>query len=126
MSKEHDADMVSAELTHNYVVHFAFAYPESDLRPDEQRWGNGSMAIQTDIEPSTEEEFKEIARTIGKLGGYEAVGITSIDRTEKPVTTEQEIFEGIIAKNEEKAKTEQEAREAFKENTVIEGIVIDD
>lgn len=86
----------NATPSYNWLVHYAFSHPKSDLRPEDQRWGTGSVAINTDKEPKTEEEFKEIARHIGKLGGYEAVGITKIDRTDKFIEDTGEILEGLI------------------------------
>lgn len=82
--------------SYNFLVHYSFAFPESGLRPDDQRWGNGSVPINTDKEPTTDEEFKEIARHIGKLGGYEIVAITSIDATDHFIDNTAEILEGLI------------------------------
>lgn len=83
-------------MSYNYLVHFQFAHPQSSLRPEDQRWGSGSVPINTDKEPKTEEEFLEIARTIGKLGGYERVAITRLDPTDHFVDDSSEILEGII------------------------------
>jgi len=82
--------------SHNYLVHFSFAFPQSDLRPEDQRWGNGSIPINTDKEPTTKEEFIEIARHIGKLGGYDTVAITKIDPTDHFIENTGEILEGLI------------------------------
>jgi hypothetical protein len=82
--------------SHNYLVHYSFAFPQSDLRPDDQRWGSGSIPINTDKEPTTKEEFLEIARTIGKQGGYERVAITKIDPTDHFIEDSGEILEGLI------------------------------
>lgn len=84
------------EPTFNYIAHFSFAHPQSDLRPEDQRWGSGSIAINTDKEPKTKEEFLEIARYIGNLGGYERVAITKLDRTDHFIEDTGEIFEGLI------------------------------
>lgn len=82
--------------THNFLVHYSFSYPKSDLRPEDQRWGSGSIPINTDKVPETDEEFMEIARTIGKQGGYERVAITKIDPTDHFVEDTGEILEGLI------------------------------
>lgn len=82
--------------THNFLVHFQFSYPKSDLRPEDQRWGTGSIPINTDKEPETKEEFMEIARTIGKQGGYERVAITKIDPTDHFIEDSGEVLEGLI------------------------------
>jgi hypothetical protein len=83
-------------MSHNFLVHYQFAYPKSDLRPEDQRWGNGSIPINTDKVPETTEEFTEIARTIGKQGGYERVAITKIDPTDHFIEDSGEILEGLI------------------------------
>lgn len=84
-------------MSHNYLVNFSFAHPKSDLRPEAQRWGHGSMPINTDKVPETEEDFKEIARTIGKQGGYERVAINlPLQPTDKFVEDRGEILEGLI------------------------------
>jgi hypothetical protein len=83
-------------MSHNYLVHFQFAHPKSDLRPENQRWGSGSIPINTDKVPETDEEFMEIARHIGKLGGYERVAVTKLDPTDHFVDDSSEILQGII------------------------------
>lgn len=82
--------------SHNYLVHFQFAYPKSDLRPEDQRWGTGSVPINTDKKPETPEEYLEIARHIGHKGGYERVAITKIDPTDHFIEDSGEILEGLI------------------------------
>ena len=88
--------IADATPTHNYLVHYQFAFPQSDLRPEDQRWGQGSISIQTDQEPKTAEEFKEIARVIGKTGGYERVAITRVEPTDHFIEDKGEILEGLI------------------------------
>lgn len=83
-------------MSYNYLVHFQFAHPQSGLRPEDQRWGSGSIPINTDKEPETKEEFLEIARTIGKLGGYERVAVTKLEPTDHFVDDSSEVLEGII------------------------------
>lgn len=83
-------------MSHNFLVHYQFAYPKSELRPEDQRWGNGSIPINTDKVPETDEEFMEIARTIGKQGGYERVAVTKIDPTDHFIEDSGEILEGLI------------------------------
>lgn len=83
-------------MSHNFLVHYSFMFPKSDLRPDDQRWGNGSIPINTDKVPETKEEFLEIARHIGKTGGYDTVAITKIDPTDHFIEDSGEILEGLI------------------------------
>lgn len=83
-------------MSHNFLVHYSFAHPKSDLRPENQRWGSGSIPINTDKVPETEEEFLEVARVIGKTGGYERVAITKIEPTDHFVDDSAEILEGLI------------------------------
>jgi hypothetical protein len=80
----------------NWVAHYSFAFPKSDLRPEDQRWGNGSIPIQTDKVPETKEEFTEIAREIGRLGGYGTVALTKLDPTDHFIEDSGEILEGLI------------------------------
>lgn len=82
--------------SYNFLVHYSFAHPKSDLRPEDQRWGNGSIPVNTDKVPETDEEKKEIARHIGKLGGYEVVAITGIEATDHFIEDSGEILEGLI------------------------------
>jgi hypothetical protein len=84
-------------MSYNFLVKYNFAYPQSDLRPEDQRWGHGSIPINTDKVPETDEEFKEIARHIGQLGGYERVAIQlPIQPTDHFVEDKGEILEGLI------------------------------
>lgn len=80
----------------NYLVHYSFKFPESGLRPHDQSFGNGSIPINTDHAIESPEDLKEVAREIGKLGGYEMVGITGYDRTDKFIDDSAEILEGLI------------------------------
>jgi hypothetical protein len=72
-----------------YRVNYAFEHLDSEERPESQRWGFGHMDIITDHEPTTDEDFKEIARTIGKEGNYKTVAIQS-------VATKPENQEGVV------------------------------
>jgi len=84
-------------MSYNFLVNYNFAFPQSDIRPESQRWGNGSIPINTDKIPETEEEFKEIARHIGKLGGYERVALQlPLKQTDHFVDDSAEILEGLI------------------------------
>lgn len=83
-------------MSHNFLVHYSFAFPKSDLRPEDQRWGSGSIPINTDKVPESKEEFLEIARHIGKLGGYDTVAVTKIDPTDHFVDDSMEVLEGFI------------------------------
>lgn len=82
---------------YNFIVKYHFAHPVSDLRPEDQRFGTGSIPINTDKIPETEEEFMEIARYIGHLGGYERVAIEKpLKQTDHFVDDSNEILEGLI------------------------------
>ena len=83
-------------MSHNFLVHYQFAHPKSDLRPKSQRWGSGTCPINTDKIPETEEEFLEVARVIGTTGGYERVAIIKIEPTDHVVEDTGEILEGTI------------------------------
>lgn len=80
-----------------YLAHYAFKYPESSLRPDDQMYGIGTVAIETDKEPTTAEEFKEICRTIGMDKGYAQVAITEIEPTEEFVDDAVVVMDGLFA-----------------------------
>ena len=114
---------LSGDLSNQYVVHYAFAYPESELRPADQRWGNGSIYIKTDKEPTTDEEFKEIARYIGKEGGYEAVGVLKVEAVEEEPESPTQLLQTM---QEDAEARENKVREDFAANVVIEGTLIDD
>lgn len=84
-------------MSYNFLVHYNFAFPQSDIRPESQRWGNGSIPINTDKIPETDEEFKEIARHIGQIGGYERVAINlPLQQTDHFIEDTGEILEGLI------------------------------
>jgi hypothetical protein len=80
----------------NYVIQYAFEFPESSLRPDEQSMGIGTIPINTDHAIETQEDLMEVAREIGKIGGYEKVGITDYQRTDHFVEDTGEILEGLL------------------------------
>lgn len=73
-------------MSFNYLAHFGFELPLTELRPEDQRHGSGTCPITVDKEPETAEEYKEIARTIGKQGGYSRVAITFLQPTVELVT----------------------------------------
>lgn len=81
------------------------------------------MSIQTDKEPETVEEFKEIARHIGISNGYASVGITGIEPIESEITDEGEILLRMVKNNDE---YQEESRKNIEESIVIEGTVLDD
>lgn len=87
---------VSAEPSYNYLATFSFAFPKSDLRPEDQRWGSGSIAINTDRPVVSDEEKLEVARYIGREGGYERVVVTKLDPTDHLIEDTGEILEGLI------------------------------
>lgn len=49
-----------------YNVEFTFEHKDSVLRPENSRYGSGTIPITTDEEPTTQEQFDEIARVIGR------------------------------------------------------------
>lgn len=83
-------------MSYNYIVHYGFEMPLSAVLPDDMRHGVGSIPINTDKKPETAEEFKEIARTIGKTGGYAKVAITHLEPTDKFVDDSGEILSGLV------------------------------
>lgn len=66
-------------MSYNYLVRYGYEKVNAEELPEDQRWGFGSIPINTDVIPQTEDEFQEIARTIGHTGGYEKVAILSIE-----------------------------------------------
>lgn len=83
-------------MSYNYLAHFGFELPLTELRPEDQRHGTGSIPINVDKEPETAEEFLEIARYIGKQGGYSKVAITFLQPTDKFIDDSSTILEGIL------------------------------
>lgn len=51
----------------NLVVTFEYETLGSETLPEDQRGGIGAVNVSVDKEPETVEEFREIARTIGKM-----------------------------------------------------------
>lgn len=83
-------------MSHNYIAHFGFELPLTELRPADQRHGTGSIPINVDKVPESAEEFKEIARYIGKKGGYSRVAITFLQPTEDFVDDTTTLLEGFV------------------------------
>lgn len=96
MSSNTNEQPITPVGSFNFLVTYSFAYPESALRPEDQRWGRGSIPINTDKYPETDEEKIEIARHIGKLGGYERVAVEKIEQTDRFIDDSGEILEGFI------------------------------
>lgn len=96
MSSNTPEPAISAEPTFNYMVQYSFAFPKSDLRPENQRWGQGSIPINTDKPIISDEEKMEVARYIGVEYGYERVAITKIESTDYFVEDRGEVLEGLI------------------------------
>lgn len=86
-------------MSYNYLVRYGYEKLDAAELPEDQRWGFGTIPINTDVVPQTEEEFQEIARTIGHTAGYEKVAILSIE-DKNPTTLEiddsDEVLEGEI------------------------------
>jgi hypothetical protein len=87
---------MSSQETFNYVIQYAFEFPESSLRTAEQSMGVGTIPINTDHAIETPEDLMEVAREIGRIGGYEKVGITDYQRTDHFVEDTGEILEGLL------------------------------
>lgn len=88
----------------NFVVNYAYQKLGAAALPENERWGFGKMHINTDIEPTTDEELKEVARTIGLEQGYEMVAIQEIrPLAEKDIVidTEKDVLEGVILDDSE-------------------------
>lgn len=96
MSSNTSEPVANAEPSYNYVVHYGFAHPKSDLRPENQRWGTTSISINTDKPVESDEEKKEVARYIGNMHNYERVAITRIESVDHFIDDSSELLEGII------------------------------
>ena len=80
----------------NYLVQYSFKFPDSSFRSEDQMFGTGSIPINTDHAIETQEDEIEVARQIGKLGGYEMVAINSYSRTDHFIEDSGEILEGLV------------------------------
>lgn len=81
----------------NYSAHYMFEYADSDERPEGKKYGQGVCIVNIERAPSTDEEYKEISRTIGHAGGYKAVAIVRLIPTDKTIDgTGPEVIEGEI------------------------------
>lgn len=96
MSSSTTEPTANAEPSYNYVIHYQFAHPKSDLRPENQRWGTASMSVNTDKPIVSDEEKLEVARFIGMHNALERVAITRIEATDHFVDDSAEILEGVI------------------------------
>lgn len=76
-----------------YTVNYAFQVAGADEKPEEERWGFGRVPITTDVMPTTDEQFMEIARTIGTKNGYE---IVRIQHVAEAVAEDEDIIEGTL------------------------------
>lgn len=64
-------------MDYKYKVTFAH---EDDTQEDAYGWGTAD--ITTDVPVETDEQLKEVARSIGVLKGFTKVGIIKIDDAE--------------------------------------------
>ena len=87
-------------MSMNFVVNYAYQVLGAEAKPENERWGFGKMQINTDKVPETPEELKEVARTIGLEGQYEAVAIQSITPLEKHIDDGDVVLEGTIVDSE--------------------------
>ena len=86
-------------MSPTYYVNYAFQVADSEDKPDNERWGFGRVPIETEVEPTTDEDFKEIARTIGLKNGYDTVRlqhVAEIYASKMSGSDEDEILEGTI------------------------------
>lgn len=87
-------------MTLNYVVDYAFKKLGADALPEGERYGYGKMNINTDIEPTTDEELLEVARTIGLEAGHEEVGVLKITPLQRAIDDGDVVLEGTIVDSE--------------------------
>jgi hypothetical protein len=60
------------------VVIFVGERLNSENLPIDERYVEGSIKINTDREPETQEDFNEIAKAIGRNGDYASVGVKQV------------------------------------------------
>lgn len=70
-------------MSQNYTAHYMFEHADSESRPEGKKYGQGVVVVNIEREPKTDEEFKEVARTIGLAGSYKSVAIVRLIPTEK-------------------------------------------
>lgn len=79
------------------VVIFVGERLNSEQLPVDERYVEGSIKIDTDREPKTQEEFDEISKAIGRKGKYKAVAVKQVfyddeglfSKLPKPDTSDQ-------------------------------------
>lgn len=78
---------------YKYLVRYAFKHLNSELRPDDQMWGYAVTTIETDKEPTTAEEYKEIAKQLfqTKENCEEIRIIDVVDASTLPLNFEENI-----------------------------------
>lgn len=101
------------------VVLFDFERLNSEKYPENERYGEGSIRISTDKEPETEEEFKEIARAIGKNGNYSAVAVKSVFYDDNGLFS-------ALKKPEPVSHDRKYAANNKPENEVLQGEIVDE
>lgn len=85
-----------------YTVNYAFQVAGAEDKPEKERWGFGRVPITTEVEPTSDDHFMEIARTIGKKNGYEVVRVQHItetvpeDEADAIIGEESDVIEGTI------------------------------
>lgn len=82
----------------NYTAHYMFEHKDSDKRPEGEKYGQGVCPIEVDHVPTTPDDFKEIARTIGLAGKYSKVSVVRLLPAKDFHTTEDtgEVIEGVV------------------------------
>lgn len=86
-------------MSPTYYAHYAFQVADSEDKPEDERWGFGRVPIETEVEPTTDEDFKEIARTIGRKNGYDTVRlqhVTAVDDAKMSGSGEDDVLEGTV------------------------------
>lgn len=80
----------------NIVVNYGYQKLGAAALPETERWGFGKMHLATERMPETEEEFEEVARTIGLAAGYEAVAIQKVAPLDLILDDDGLVIEGEI------------------------------
>lgn len=85
----------------NIVVNYAYQTLGAAALEEDQKWGFGKMHMVSERWPETDEELKEVARTIGLEGKYEAVAIQTINPVDKLIDNSDIVIEGTIVDDAE-------------------------
>lgn len=79
-----------------YNVEFTFEHKDSAFRPENSRYGSGTIPITTDEVPTEQEDFDEIARVIGRqIPECRRLVVNRISPADSPMIT-GDVIEGFI------------------------------